>query len=237
MKRTVDSLLQLNLKRSRLPQKAGTKYSALDVMKQALELVFEFSPSERNYREAMRTIQVYSEDDPEMLRTLRESFQLVTNVVYTAYSDQRHLESISPDLLFVQGTFLSQEVLQQSFRFVGVKPPSISPATVRKTVFLDETFEPYQLMLNGRIIPQQAQHGREEHWAKLITSNLAYDDRKPVIRAGADHLEQVYHKFGITQKMIHHDESGKLPRILEKNGIHIEVVHKIADVNRALAKS
>lgn len=49
MKRSINSLLQLNLRRFRLPQKEGTKYSALDVMKQALELVFEFSPSERNY--------------------------------------------------------------------------------------------------------------------------------------------------------------------------------------------
>lgn len=55
MRRSVNSLLQLNLKRFRIPQKMTTHYSALDVMKQTLELLYEFSPSERNYQEAMRT--------------------------------------------------------------------------------------------------------------------------------------------------------------------------------------
>ena len=96
MKRAVNLLLQLNLKRFRVPQKNMTKYSALDVMKQALELLYEFSPSERNYREAMRTIQVYSEGDQEMLSTLRSSFALIANAVYNAFSGQRHVESLAP---------------------------------------------------------------------------------------------------------------------------------------------
>ena len=103
MKRAVDSLLQLNLKRFRVPQKDITRYSALDVMKQALELLYEFSPSEKNYREAMRTIRVYSEGDEEMLRILRENFALIANAVYNAYSGQRHAESLAPETLFLQG--------------------------------------------------------------------------------------------------------------------------------------
>jgi len=57
MKKSVNSLLQLNLKRFRVPQTNLAKYSALDIVKQALELLYEFSPSEKNYREAMRTLQ------------------------------------------------------------------------------------------------------------------------------------------------------------------------------------
>ncbi len=105
MKRAVNLLLQLNLKRFRIPQKNMTKYSALDVMKQALELLYEFSPSERNYREAMRTIQVYSEGDEEMLSALRSSFALIANAVYNAFSGQRHLESLAPSTLPPRHTF------------------------------------------------------------------------------------------------------------------------------------
>src|SRR5208283_3532116 len=70
----VNSLLQLNLKRFRVPQRDLTKYSALAIVKQALELLYEFSPPEKNYREAMRTLHVYSEGDAEMLRKLQSSF-------------------------------------------------------------------------------------------------------------------------------------------------------------------
>ena len=103
MKRAVNSLLQLNLKRFRMPQKSMTKYSTLDVIKQALELLYKFSPSERNYREAIRTIQVYSEGDEEMLNALRSSFALIANAVYNAFTGQRHLESIAPSTLIFQG--------------------------------------------------------------------------------------------------------------------------------------
>jgi hypothetical protein len=237
MRRSVDSLLQLNLRRFRLPQKEGTKYSALDVMKQALELVFEFSPSERNYREAMRTIQVYSEGDEEMLHMLQESFYLITNAVYSAYSGQRHVESLSPDILFLQGTLFDPVEIRQSFRFVGVKPPAISPPTVRKTVFLDEGFQPYGLMLEGKLMPHEAQLGREEHWAKLIETHLADAKGTALIRAGANHVDQAQTLFKQLQNMIHRDESGKLPRILQRKGIQIKVVHRIADVNLVLGKS
>lgn len=164
MKRAVNDLLQLNLKRFRVPQQQLAKYSALDVVKQALELLFEFSPSEKNYREAMRTIQVYSEGDEEMLRTVQRSFRLIANAVYNAYSGQRQAESLSPEILFLQGMPFDPSELQQSFRFVGVRPPEVNPASVKETVFLDEGFEPYRLLLEGKFDPNDAE-GREEHWA------------------------------------------------------------------------
>ena len=149
MKRTVNSLLQLNLKRFRVPDKTMTKYSALDVMKQALELLYEFTPSEKNYREAMRTIQVYSEGDEEMLNILRVSFAFIANAVYNAYAGQRQVESKAPELLFCEGVPFDNMELQQAFRYVGVRPPE-NPSSVKRTVFLDEEFKPYRLLLEEK---------------------------------------------------------------------------------------
>ena len=236
MKRAVNSLLQLNLKRFRLPQKVGTKYSALDVMKQALELLYEFSPSERNYREAVRTIQVYSEGDEEMLRTLQMSFSLIANAVYNAFSGQRHAESLAPDMLFLQGIPFDRAELQQAFRFVGVKPPQLSPPSVRNTVFLDESFEPYKLLLEGKLDQGEAQHGREEHWARVIEATLSKASGTALIRAGAERVDR---PKSIVQKLanrIHHGEVGRLSSILRKKEIQIEVVHRIADVNKVFGE-
>jgi hypothetical protein len=236
MKSAVNSLLQLNLKRFRLPAKMGTKYSALDVMKQALELLFEFTPSERNYREAMRTIQVYSEGDEDMARVLRASFRLIANAVYNAYIGQRHAETLTPEILFLQGIPFDPSELQQSFRFVGVRPPEVGPPSVRKTVFLDEGFEPYKLRLDGKLSDAAAQRGREEHWAELIVDTLAKTGGIALIRAGADRLEPAGSVFTRLAKITRRGEQGKLPKILRKAGIQTEVVYRTADVNRVFGK-
>jgi hypothetical protein len=236
MKRAVNSLLQLNLKRYRVPQKVGTKYSALDVMKQALELLYEFSPSERNYREAMRTIQVYSENDEEMLHTLQASFSLIANAVYNAFSGQRHAESLAPEILFLQGIPFEPTELQQPFRFVGVKPPNVSPPSVRDTVFLDAGFEPYKLLLDRKLEARQAQHGREEHWARLIESKLSEASGTALIRAGAEHVDQPHSIVRKFRQRIRRSEIGRLPAILSKKGIQIKTVHRTPDVNQVFRK-
>ena len=236
MRLAVNSLLQLNLKRFRVPQKAVTKYSALDVMKQALELLYEFSPSERNYREAMRTIQVYSEGDEEMLRTLRASFSFIANAVYNAYTGQRYAESLAPEVLFLEGIPFDTLELQQSFRFVGVKPPEVSPATVKKIVFLDEGFEPYRLLLDRKLDPKAAQAGREEHWAEVIKATLAAANGTGLIRAGAEHLDRPANSLRALASTIMNSKTGKLPKLLRRIGIRIEVVHRIADVNEVFGK-
>ena len=236
MNSAVNSLLRLNLNRLRLPQKVGTKYSALDVMKQALELLYEFSPSERNYREAMRTIEVYSEGDQEMLHTLHVCFKLIANAVYSAYSAQRHVESISPETLFVQGVRFEPLELHQAFRFVGVKPPDVNPPSVRKTVFLDEGFEPYTLLLEGKLSRAGVEHGREEHWAKMIEATLPNVSGTALLRAGSDHVDAPVGTFARLAKRIYHGEKGRLPAILRKNGVEIRVVHRTADVNQVLGK-
>lgn len=231
MRLAVNSLLQLNLKRFRVPEKVMTKYSALDVMKQALELLYEFSPSEKNYREAIRTIKVYSEGDEEMLRTLRASFALIANAVYNAYTGQRHAESLSPEILFLQGIPFDKGELEKSFRFVGVRPPEVSPPSVKQIVFLDEGFEPYKLMLDGKLDASTPQSGREEHWARTIESTLSTTNAKALIRAGTDHLEARNSIIGMFNR-----ETGKLPRLLKKSGIELEITHRIADVNKAFGK-
>lgn len=236
MRRSINALVQLNMQRFRVPEKATTKYSALDVMKQALELLYEFSPSERNYREAIRTIQVYSEGDAEMLETLRASFSLIANAVYNTYAGLRHVESLAPEILFLQGVPFDPAELQQSFRYVGVKPPEVSPPTVKRTVFLDEGFEPYKLLLDGRLTSQSADNGREEHWAQIIKATLGSLNGAAIIRAGKEHLDPPANPLKRAFRSLVRSEVGKLPRLLNKGGIKVEVVQRVADVNVVFGK-
>ena len=236
MKRSVGSLLQLNLKRFRVPQKDITRYSALDVMKQALELLYEFAPSEKNYREAMRTIRVYSEEDEEMFQTLRKSFTFIANAVYNAYTGQRHAESLAPKTLFLQGIPFEPTELQQAFRYVGVRPPEISPTSVNKIVYLDASFEPYRLLLDDKITPQQAEIGREEHWAQVIEASLTTSTNASLIRAGSEHIDPP--KFILSRFVSRmRGGPGRLPSLLEKCGVKLEVVGRIANVNAVFGKS
>jgi hypothetical protein len=235
MKRAVNSLTQLNLKRFRVPQKSLAKYSALDVIKQALELLFEFSPSEKNYREAMRTIQVYSEGDEEMVSTMSDSFRVIANAVYNTYNGQRHAESLAPEILFLEGVPFEPNELQQSFRFVGVRPPDVSPPSVKRTVFLDESFEPYKLLLEGKISREKAQKGREEHWAEIIKATLN-DYGTALIRAGAEHLTAPKSAIMKMFTEIRRPSTGRLPELLERDGIAVNIVYRNLDVNEAFGK-
>ena len=236
MKKSVNSLVQLNLKRFRVPQTNLAKYSALDIVKQALELLYEFSPSAKNYREAMRTLQVYSEGDAEMLSVLQSSFRLIANAVYNAYSGQRQVESLSPRILFLQGVPFEPSELQQSFRFVGVRPPDISPPSVKKTIFLDEGFPLYNSMLERKITEKEAKNGRDAHWAKLIRTNLAEKNGTALVRAGAEHVGLPRTAMGSVLGKLHVSSPGKLQALLRESGIEIRVIHRIADVNQVFGK-
>jgi len=232
----VNALLQLNLKRFRVPQVNLAKYSALDVMKQALELLFEFSPSEKNYREAMRTIRVYSEGDEEMSRLLQDNFRLIANAVYNAYSGQRHAESLEPKILFLQGVPFEPSELQQSFRFVGVRPPDIAPPSVKRTIFLDEHFEPYKLLVTTNNANVSVEKGREEHWAQVIQSTLTQNNGKALLRTGTEHLDVPRNPATRAVKRIRHDETGKLVRLLQNDAIDVRIVARIANVNEVFGK-
>ncbi len=234
MRRTVNSLLQLNLKRFRVPDKTMTKYSALDVMKQALELLYEFTPSEKNYREAMRTIQVYSEGDEEMLRILRVSFAFIANAVYNAYAGQRQVESIAPELLFCEGVPFDNMELQQAFRYVGVRPPE-NPSSVKRAIFLDEGFEPYKLLLEEKIKPDEVNVGREEHWARVIETALPNPPATALMKANANHLEN--RKSILRRLRSGSSATGKLPMLLKSKDIEITVVERVADINETFGKS
>jgi hypothetical protein len=231
MRKSVDALLQLNLRRFRVPQQNLAKYSALDIVKQALELLFEFSPSEKNYREAMRTIRVYAEDDEEMVTTLLNSFRLIANAVYNAYTGQRHAESLEPRTLFLQGLRFDPSELQKSFRFVGVRPPEVSPPSVRKTIFLDEGYEPYKAALEGKVTGSVADKGREEHWTELILENLDQGG-KNLLRSGSNHIAP---SPGILQRLTS-SSIGRLPGLLKKNGIELKIIERVADVNQVFGK-
>ena len=230
MKRSVDSLLKLNLRRFRVPQQNLAKYSALDIVKQALELLFEFSPSEKNYREAMRTIRVYAEDDEEMLTTLQSSFRLIANAVYNAYAGQRRVEAMEPQTLFLQGVPFDTGELQRSFRFVGVRPPEVSPPSVHKVVFLDEGFEAYKDILGGKISEEKVERGREEHWAGIILRSF---DRagKNLLRVGLNHVEPP----GPLSNLAGSGER-RLGKLLRSGDIELQIIDRIADVNKVFGK-
>jgi hypothetical protein len=185
----------------------------------------------------MRTIQVYSEGDKEMLQTLRASFSLIANAVYNAYIGQRHAESLAPEILFLQGIPFDPSELQQSFRYVGVKPPEVSPASARKIMFLDEGFEPYKLLLDRKTTVQSAQIGREEHWAKVIKETLASTGGLSLIRAGIEHIDQPSNPINRLTKRILRGETGKLPKLLGRDGICVEITHRIGDVNEAFGRN
>jgi len=230
MKRSVDALLQLNLRRFRVPQHGLAKYSALDIVKQALELLFEFSPSKKNYREATRTLRVYAEGDEEMLATLQSSFRFIANAVYNAYAGQRRAESLQPQTLFLQGVRFDAGEMQRSFRFVGVKPPEMNPPSVQKIIFLDEGFDPYRAILEGGIAQKEAEKGREEHWAEVILANL--QGGKKLLRAGSNHIDP---SSGLLRKLTR-SRAGRLPMLLQRGGIELRVIDRIADVNQVFGQ-
>jgi hypothetical protein len=230
MRKSVDALLQLNLRRFRVPQQNLAKYSALDIVKQALELLFEFWPSEKNYREAMRTIRVYAEGDEEMLTTLLNSFRLIANAVYNAYAGQRHAESLEPSILFLQGLPFDPSELQKSFRFVGVRPPEVSPPSVRKTIFLDQGYEPYKAALEGKVA-DATDKGREEHWVEVILENMDQGG-KNLLRSGLNHIAP---SSWILQRL-KSSRNGRLPGLLKKNGVELKIIERIADVNQVFGK-
>ena len=228
MKRVVGSLLQLNLKRFRVPEKSMAKYSALDILKQALELLFEFGPSEKNYREAIRTIQVYSEGDLDMIQILNSGFKFVANAVYNTYAGQRCAEKLSPEILFLQGVPFDQIDVEQAFRFVGVKPPNAGPQTIKKMHFLDQGYQPYRDYLD-RMVGDQPQKGREEHWVKVIEMALSESSGKALLRVGSDHLQS--HFVSFTRK-----GTGNLITMLNKRSIEVKVVERVPDLNQVFGK-
>jgi len=236
MRSAVDSLIKLRLRRYRVPERGLARYSALDVVKQALELLFEFSPSEKNYREALRTIRVYSERDIEMQDVLLSSFATIANAVYTAYSGLRYAESLAPEIAFLQGAPINLQELEQSFHFVGVKPPQVFPPSARKKVFLDEHFEPYRGILKGSPITRHLETTRMRHWSDIIQTTLSSDQGIAMITGDERYLSDPPDLVGRLIGKLTSESSVKLAAFLRERGIRMEVVHRVPDINRALTK-
>jgi hypothetical protein len=165
-----------------------------------------------------------------MLTTIENSFRLFANAVYSVYVSQRRIESLAPQTLFFQGIPFEPSELQKSFRYVGVKPPEISPLGVQRTVFLDEGFKPYKALLEGKATEGQAEEGREEYWAAVISQNLGTSG-KSLIRAGANHVSA-----GGLLGTFRGRRTGRLPILLRKSGIEIQVIDRVADVNKVFGK-
>jgi hypothetical protein len=167
---------------------------------------------------------------------LQTNFFLIANAVYNAYSGQRHAESLAPEILFLQGIPFDPLELQQSFRFVGVRPPDVSPPSVRTTVFLDEGFEPYRLMLEGTKAADEADVGREKHWAHVIESTLSNNNGISLIRADAKHVDQTASGLGRIFADLLTSKSGKLTQVLRRRRITLKVIHRLSNVNDVYGK-
>lgn len=166
-----------------------------------------------------------------MLITLLTSFRLIANAVYNAYAGQRHVESLKPRTLFLQGVPFDMSELQKSFRFVGVKPPDLSPPSVQKIIFLDESFEPYKAVLEGKITEKDDEKGREEHWAQVILGSLD-SDKKGLLRVGSNHVCPSSSLLGKLTGF----RDRRLPKLLQEGGVELQIVDRIADVNEVFGK-
>lgn len=189
MKQTLVALLQLNVRGFRTTYK-GSYYTPFEVLKQALELLFEFGVSTKSYREALRTIHVYSQGDREAEQELGKAFSTFANASYTVYAGMKYVEEISPEVIFLEGVRPDESDFQRVFRSVGVKPPILFPASSRKAVFLDEGFEPYKLALSGVNSLDKRRGERMRYWAERITATVAEsaDDSLVLLRIGVRHV-------------------------------------------------
>jgi hypothetical protein len=143
---------------------------------------------------------------------------------------------LAPEILFLQGIPFDPSELQQSFRFVGVRPPDVSPPSVKTTVFLDEGFEPYRIMLEGRKTVDETDVGREEHWAHVIESTLSSNDGIALIRAEAKHVDQTASRLGRVFADLLPSKSGRLTQMLRRRGIALKVIHRLSNVNEIYGK-
>jgi hypothetical protein len=153
-----------------------------------------------------------------------------------ALNRQRQAESLAPEILFLQGIPFDPTELQRSFRYVGVRPPEISPPTVESTVFLDEGLESYRLLLEGKLDREEAYRGREESWAKRIRSALNASKGTALIRSGREHLDRSANPFKRLVDIVQKPRTGALPKLLRDSGIRLQVARRVLDINEVFGK-
>lgn len=223
MKRALASMLRLNVRGFRTPYK-GSYYSSIEVLKQSLELLFEFGVSTKSYREAVRTIQVYSQRDPEAEQELLRSFSIFANAAYTAYAGLKHVEELSPQIALLEGTRPDDSEFQRAFRSVGVKPPTLIPTSTKEAIFLDEGFEPYELAMSDESPLNREESARMRHWTERILAIMEeLSPEAPVLlRVAARHVDDsksFLENLGLRR-------AATLPQLLRHSGYELNVLFK-----------
>jgi hypothetical protein len=223
MKTALASMLRLNVRGFRTSYK-GSYYSSIEVLKQSLELLFEFGVSTKSYREATRTIRLYSQGDAEAERELLRSFSIFANAAYTSYAGSKYVEQLSPQLVLLEGVRPDDSEFQRVFRSVGVKPPALIPSSAEKAIFLDEEFEPYRLAANDEALLNGHEVARMRHWAEKIEAIIKEHSREVplLLRVATRHVDQskpFRWNLGLRRQVT-------LPQLLRNSGYELNILFK-----------
>jgi hypothetical protein len=126
------------------------------------------------------------------MEDLKRAFSLFANAAYTGYAGQRHVEEISPQIIFLEGIRPDEGEFQRVFRSVGVKPPALVPQSATETIFLDEGFAPYREALVDRKVLIRASGSRMEHWAETIANTMSKTNPEmpALLRVGPGHVRE-----------------------------------------------
>lgn len=235
MRRALASLAGFSLGGHRTPPKLGP-YSPLEVLKLALEILFEFSPSAKTYREAKRTIRVYSEDDRKTFESLSYAFSLFANSVFAVYGARKHIDSLKPDVMFLEGVPYDLSELQRVFRSVGVKPPELPSLTARRMVYLDDGYEPYERALQAALSALRTQRGREKHWLIRTLTNLPGAGERALIRAGADHVDPRSDLWQRLRRLTIDRNTGAFPNMLREHNVGLMVIFRAVELEKVFGK-
>jgi hypothetical protein len=95
---------------------------------------------------------------------------------------------------------------------------------------LDEGFEPYKQLLEGKISRKHAEIGRELYWVNIIHDVIRDQTGNSVMRVSSEHLDESL----ITRILLKH--TGQLIELLRRRDIEVKIVEKIVNVNKAFGK-
>ncbi len=208
-------------------------YSAIEIAKQALELVFEFGVATKSYREAIRTIRVYTQGDAAKAEVLTKAFLLFANAAYSAYVAQKYAADLAPDLVFMEGVAFDQERMRKVFRSAGVKPPDLVPSSAKQTIFLDEGYQPYKDALEGKGSAHLDSKDRMEHWIRQIDRHALRSDGKMLLRASAKQIVPEADMFRVLKSIL---GAPNLAGTLKKRGFEVEVLCKTVRLEDVFGK-
>lgn len=228
MRMRIDELRALDVSGFRTSSKHGY-FSAVDIIRQGLEIFFELTPSKKRFLEARGLIRVHTKKDPATMNALMDQFAFFADAVLALYSAERHIEFLGPRTIFLEGVAYPIAELEATFKVIGVKPPRHLVKPFRRMVYLDEDYPPYREAMEKRIRPRT--EGREEHWLKRIVENLP-EDGKTLLKVGAEHLSSPKGLLGKLRAPLGEWKRGRLSSLLAERGITVEVVHEIPALHK-----